>query len=175
MLDSKTSCLLRGIIGVIFGFLALMLPEVTLTTFYGLFWALVILGMIFFLFLAITGRGQESMLWFGMSAVLLVAGLLSLMVKELIEYLFILLMAAIAIYNGFTDITLALEHPRTKYILIPGMIITAILLLAALLFYFPEFINKNLFLSVVATFALVFGIFSIVLGFYNTDVPAAGD
>jgi uncharacterized membrane protein HdeD (DUF308 family) len=174
MLDSKTSCLLRGIIGVIFGFLALMLPEVTLTTFYGLFWALVILGMIFFLFLAITGRGQESMLWFGMAAVLLVVGLLSLMVKELIEYLFILLIAAIAIYNGFTDITLALEHPRTKYILIPAMIITAILILAALFLYFPGFVNY-LFLSVVATFALVFGIFSIVLGFYNTDVPAAGD
>jgi uncharacterized membrane protein HdeD (DUF308 family) len=174
MLDSKTSCLLRGITGVIFGFLALMLPEVTLTTFYGLFWALVILGMIFFLFLAITGRGQESMLWFGMAAVLLVVGLLSLMVKELIEYLFILLIAAIAIYNGFTDITLALEHPRTKYILIPAMIITAILILAALFLYFLGFVNY-LFLSVVATFALVFGIFSIVLGFYNTDVPAAGD
>jgi hypothetical protein len=175
MLDSKTSCLLRGITGVIFGFLALMLPEVTLTTFYGLFWALVILGMIFFLFLAITGRGRESMLWFGMSAVLLVAGLLSLMVKDLIEYLFILLIAAIAIYNGFTDITLSLEHPRTKYILIPGMIITAILILAVLFFSFPEIILKNLFLSVVATFALVFGIFSIVLGFSKTDVPAAGD
>jgi hypothetical protein len=109
-----------------------------------------------------------------MAAVLLVVGLLSLMVKELIEYLFILLIAAIAIYNGFTDITLALEHPRTKYILIPAMIITAILILAALFLYFPGFVNY-LFLSVVATFALVFGIFSIVLGFYNTDVPAAGD
>lgn len=174
MLDSKTSCLLRGIIGVIFGFLALMLPKVTLDTFYGLFWALIILGMVFFLFLAITGRGEESMLWFGMSAVLLVVGLLSLMVMELVKYLFILLIAAIAIYNGFTDITLALEHPRTKYILIPGMIITAILILAVLFFYFPGFVNY-LFLSVVATFALVFGIFSIVLGFYNTDVPAAGD
>jgi hypothetical protein len=54
------------------------------------------------------------------------------------------------------------------------MIITAILILAALFLYFPGFVNY-LFLSVVATFALVFGIFSIVLGFYNTDVPAAGD
>jgi uncharacterized membrane protein HdeD (DUF308 family) len=174
MLDSKTSCLLRGIIGIIFGFLALELPKATLDTFYALFWALIIFGMAFFLFLAITGRGEESMLWFGMSAVLLVVGLISFMVIELVQYLFILLIAAIAIYNGFNDITLALEHPRTKYILIPGMIITAILILAALFFYFPGFVNY-LFLSVVGTFALVFGFFSIFLGFYNTDVPASGN
>ena len=172
MLDSKTSCLLRGIVGVIFGFLALVIPEVTLNTFYGFFWALIILAIILFLFLAITGRGEESMLWFGLSAGLLVIGVLSIMVQELTEYLFILLIAAVAIYNGFTDITLALEHPRTKYILIPGMIIAAIIILITLFVYFPGFVNY-LFLSVVGTFALVFGLFSILLGFYNTDVPAA--
>ncbi|MDD1684420.1 MAG: hypothetical protein LUQ19_00870 [Methanoregula sp.] len=174
MLDSKTSCLIRGIIGVIFGFLALMVPKVTLDTFYGFFWALLILGMVLFLFLAITGRGEESMLWFGLAALLLIIGLLSIMVRELVEYLFILFIAAMAIYNGFTDITLALDHPRTKYFLIPGMIIAAILILTGLFYYFPGFASY-LFLSVVGTFALVFGIFSILLGFYNTDVPAAGE
>lgn len=172
MLDSKTSCLIRGIIGVLFGVLALMMPKVTLNTFYGFFWVLVILGIILFLFLAITGRGEESMLWFGLSAGLLVIGLLSILVQELVEYLIILFIAAVAIYNGFNDITLALDHPRTKYFLIPGMIMSAFLLLAALLNYFPGFVTY-LFLSVVGTFALVFGLFSIILGFYNTDVPAA--
>lgn len=174
MLDSKTSCLIRGIIGVIFGFLALMLPKPTLDTFYGFFWALLILGMVLFLFLAITGRGEESMLWFGLAALLLIIGLLSITVRELVEYLVILLIAAVAIYNGFTDITLALTHPRTKFFLIPGMIIAAILILVGLFWYFPGFAGF-LFLSVVGTFALVFGIFSIILGFYNTDVPAAGE
>jgi uncharacterized membrane protein HdeD (DUF308 family) len=173
MLDSKTSCLIRGIIGVLFGLLALMMPKVTLTTFYGFFWALIILCILLLLFLAITGRGEDSMLWFGLSAMLLVIGLLSLLVRELVEYLIILFIAAVAIYNGFTDITLALDHPRTKYILIPGMIITAILLLAGLLYYFPGFVTY-LFLSVIGTFALVFGLFSIILGFSHTDVPAAG-
>src|SRR5512138_2288797 len=112
MLDSKTSCLIRVIVGILFGILALLIPEVTLNTFYGFFWALVILGILLFLFLAITGRGEESMLWFGLAAGLLVIGLLSIMIREIIEYLFILLIAAMAIYNGFTDITIALEHPR---------------------------------------------------------------
>jgi len=171
MLDSKTSCLLRGIIGIIFGCLALLLPGEVILGFYGLFWILIGLAMALFLFLAITARGDESMLWFGLSAALLVVGVISFMVAGFVAVMLILAIAAIAIINGFTDITLALEHPRTKYILIPGMIITAILVLAGLFYYFPNF-GENLFLSVVGTFALVFGLFSIILGFYTTDYPA---
>ena len=85
--------------------------------------------------------------------------------------IFILIIAAIAIYNGFSDMTLALGHPGTKYILIPGMIITGIILLGGLFYYFPVF-EKNIFLSVVGTFALTFGFFSIVLGFYRSDEQA---
>lgn len=168
MFDTKTSCLMRGIIGVIFGFLALMLPDITLGTFYGLFWVLIILGIALFIFLAITAKGDESMLWFGLAAALLVIGVLSIIVAGFVAILFILLIAGVAIYNGFTDITLALEHPKTKYILIPAMIITGFILLGALFYYFPGF-EKNLFLSVVGTFALAFGLFSIMLGFYRTD------
>src|SRR5512137_860767 len=171
MLDTKTSCLLRGVVGVIFGCLALLFPEEVTIGFYGLFWVLIGLGMALFLFLAITARGDESMLWFGLSAALLLTGVISFMVAGFVAVILILAIAAIAIYNGFSDITLALEHPRTKYILIPGMIITAILLLGLLFYYFPSF-EKNLFLSVVGTFALVFGLFSIILGFYATDEPA---
>ena len=68
MFDTKTSCLIRGITGVIFGFLALMLPDITLGTFYGLFWVLVILGIAIFIFLAVTANGDESMFWFGLAA-----------------------------------------------------------------------------------------------------------
>jgi uncharacterized membrane protein HdeD (DUF308 family) len=171
MLDSKTSCLIRGIIGMIFGFLALTFPEEVKTGFYGLFWILIGLFMALFLFLAITARGDESMLWFGLSAALLVVGVISVMVPDFVAIMLILAIAAVAIINGFTDITLALEHPRTKYLLIPVMIITAILVLAVLFYYFPSF-ETHLFLAVVGTFALVFGLFSVILGFYSSDESA---
>lgn len=168
MLDSKTSCLIRGIIGIIFGALALTLPKEVEAGFYGLFWILIGITMALFLFLAITARGDESMLWFGLSAALLLVGVISIMVSGFFAIMLILAIAAIAIINGFTDITLALEHPRTKYVLIPLMIITAILVLGGLFYYFPKF-EENLFLSVVGTFALVFGLFSVILGFYTSD------
>lgn len=157
--------------GVIFGCLALFVPgEVTLG-FYALFWVMIGLAMAFFLFLAITARGDESMLWFGLSAALLIAGVISFMVTEFVSIILILALAAVAIINGFTDITLALAHPRTKYILIPVMIITAILVLGILFYFFPGF-QTHLFLSVVGTFALVFGLFSIILGFTTKDDSA---
>jgi uncharacterized membrane protein HdeD (DUF308 family) len=171
MLDTKTSCLLRGIIGVIFGFLALMLPEITLGTFYGFFWVLIGLGIALFLFLAITSRGDDTILWFGLAAVLLVIGVVSFVFAGFVSLVFILLIAGIAIYNGFNDITLALTHAKTKYVFIPAMIITGFAFLAVLFYYFPGF-EKNLFLSVVGTFALAFGLFSIVLGFYREEVEA---
>ncbi|OPX64618.1 hypothetical protein [Methanoregula sp. PtaB.Bin085] len=168
MLDSKTSCLIRGIVGVIFGFLALLIPKEVEAGFYGLFWVLIGLLMVLFLFLAITARGDESMLWFGLSAALLIVGVISIIIQGFVAVMLILAVAAVAIINGFTDITLALEHPRTKYILIPVMIITAILVLALLFYYFPGF-ESHLFLAVVGTFALVFGLFSVILGFYSSD------
>jgi len=174
MFDKKTSCLIRGIVGVIFGFLALMLPNETQATFYGIFWILIILGIALFVFLAITAKSDESMLWFGLAAVLLVIGVLSILIAEFLALMFILVIAAVAIYNGFTDITLALTQPKTKYIFIPAMILAGLAFLGVLFYYFPGF-EKNLFLSVLGTFALVFGLFSIMLGFYKPLGDAEGD
>lgn len=174
MFDKKTSCLLRGIVGVIFGFLALMLPNETQATFYGIFWILIILGIALFVFLAITAKGEESMLWFGLAAVLLVIGVLSILIAEFLALMFILVIAAVAIYNGLTDIMLALTHPKTKYIFIPAMIVAGLAFLAVLFYYFPGF-EKNLFLSILGTFALVFGLFSIMLGFYKPVGEAEAD
>ncbi len=136
-MDTRLSCLIWGIIGVVFGLLALLFPELLLVTFYGMFLLLAGLTMAIFLFLAITSRSEDSMFWFGLSAVLLVVIVLSFLVQLVVQIIFLLIIAGIAFYNGFTDITLALTHPKTKYFLIPGMFIAGAILLAGLLWYFP--------------------------------------
>lgn len=168
MLDTKTTCLLRGIVGVIFGFLALMLPEPVKFTFSTLFFVLLGLGMALSLFLAITSRSDESMLWFGLSAVLLVITVISVFLINIAGILLILIIAAVAIYNGFYDITLAMTHPKTKYIVIPAMIITGIALFCFFYLYFPHF-QDHLDISTVGTFALAFGLFSIGMGYYKPE------
>jgi len=169
-MDTCLSCLIWGIIGVVFGLLALLFPEFLLGTFYGMFLVLTGLAIAIFLFLAITSTGDESMFWFGLSAVLVVVILLSFFVQQAVQIIFLLLIAGIAFYNGFTDVMLALTHPKTKYILVPGMFIAAFILLAGLLWYFPALIN-NLVIVILGNFAFVFGLVSILMGLYQKKSP----
>jgi uncharacterized membrane protein HdeD (DUF308 family) len=169
-MDTKLSCLIRGFIGVIFGLLALLLPELLLATFYGIFLILIGLVIVVFLFLAITSKSDESLFWFGLSAGVLILAGISFLAQLIVEIVFLLLIAAIAFYNGFTDIVLALRHPRTKYILIPGMFIIGIALLAALLWYIP-YLSKYLVIVTLGSFVFVFGLFSILMGYYQSEDP----
>ena len=162
------SCLIQGVIGIVFGLLALLVPEFTITTFYALFWVLLAVGIGGFLLLAITSRSDDSMFWFILSAVLLGIGVVSFFAHDIFANIFVLLIAGVAVYSGFYDITLALTHPKTKYILIPGMFIVGGALLGGLIWYFPG-VSKYLLLTVLGTFAVVFGIFSILLGWYMQD------
>jgi uncharacterized membrane protein HdeD (DUF308 family) len=167
-MDTRLSCLIWGTIGVIFGLLALLFPEFLLGTFYGIFLLLAGLAIALFLFLAITSTGDESMFWFGLSAVLLVMVVLSFFMQQVVQIIILLIIAGIAFYNGFTDVMLALTHPKTKYILVPGMFIAAFILLAGLLWYFPS-LTENLVIVILGNFALVFGLVSILMGLFQKD------
>jgi len=168
MLVLKTTCLLRGIAGGIFGFFALFFPVDVKLGFDVLFWTLIDHAIVLFLLLAITARINGSIVWFGLSAALFGIGVISIMVPKFVAVVLIQIIAAAAIVNGFTDIALALWHPITKYLRINGIIIAALILLAIVFFYFPVF-RMNRILSVVVTSALVFGLFSIIPGCYKTE------
>jgi O-antigen/teichoic acid export membrane protein len=48
------------------------------------------------------------------------------------------------------------------------MFFAAILLLATLLWYSPE-VSKNLIIIIIGTFAFVFGLFSILMGYFQRE------
>jgi hypothetical protein len=169
-MDTRLSCLIRGIIGVIFGVLALLFPGLLLEPFYWMFLLLAGLAIAVLFFLAITSRGDDTMFWFGLSAVLLVVVVLSFMVQQFVNIIFLLTIAGIAFYNGFTDITLALAHPKNKYFLIPGMFIAGAILLAVLLWYVPA-LSDHLVIVILGTFAFVFGLVSILMGIFQKEIP----
>ena len=109
----------------------------TLVTFKALFWAFIIAGIVIFMFLATTSRSEESTFWFGLSLGLVLIGVISLLNQDIVALVFLFIIAGVAFYSGFTDITYALRHPKTKYILISGMFLIGILLLGVLIRYFP--------------------------------------
>jgi len=148
--------------------LALLFPEQLQDSFYYLFLVLIGVVILVILFLAITSKGEESLFWFGLSAGFLLLVVVSFLLPKIVEIVFLLLIAVIVFYNGFTDIVLALKHPRTKYILIPGMFLSGVALLALVLRYFPQML-PHLVIVTLGSFALVFGLFSIIIGYLQKE------
>ena len=171
----KFSCLIKGIVSVCFGLLALFLPDLTLTTFLTLYWVFLVGGIVVFLLLATTARSDESLFWFGISAAFVVVGALSAFASGIISIIFLLVIAGVAFYSAFSDITYALEHPKTKYVMLAGMFLVGILMLGVLIRYYPVTganILRDEFLRILGTSALVFGLFSILIGCYPNPEPA---
>jgi len=171
IMDAKLSCLVKGLIGVIFGCLALLVPELTLNTFKALFLVLVGLALIICIFLAITSHSEGSLFWFLAATALMIVGICSLIFPDLVAILFIIAIAALAFYSGLEGILLALTRPRSKYYLIGGAFVFAILLLIAIVMYVPTIIS-NPILLVLGAFSLVFGLFSILMGWHIKKEPA---
>jgi len=171
-MDMKLSCLIKGAIAIIFGLLALLLPGPVGTTFIGLFWIFIVLGVIVFLFLATTSRADESMFWFGLSAVFVMVGVISVLIQAIVTNIFLLIVAGIAFYSGFSDVLFALEHPKTKYVLISGMFLVTVLIFGVLIRYYPTTLDptiigwSQIILTILGVFAIVFGMFSILIGVY---------
>jgi hypothetical protein len=89
-MDTKLSCYVWGIVGVIFGMLALLFPEQLQDSFYWFFLVLTGVVILVFLFLAITSKSEESLFWFGLSAGLLLLAVISSLVPGIVEIVFLL-------------------------------------------------------------------------------------
>ena len=173
-MELNLSCIIKGTIAIIFGLLALALPEQTLATFIGLFWVFILAGIAIFMFLATTSRSDESTFWFGLSLGFVLIGVISLLNSDIVALVFLFIVAGAAFYSGFSDITYALEHPKTKYILISGMFLIGTLLLAVLIKFFPITVTSTsnmssvvrLIFTTLGSFSLVFGLCSILIGIY---------
>jgi hypothetical protein len=178
-MEMNLSCIVKGTIAIIFGLLAIVLPEQTLGTFKGLFWVFIIAGILIFMFLATTSGSDESTFWFGLTLGLVLIGVISILNPDIVALVFLFIVAGVAFYSGFSDITYALEHPKTKYVLISGMFLIGILLLGVLIRFFPITVEDTssmasvvrLIFTSLGSFALVFGICSILIGIYPTPEP----
>jgi len=115
MMYTNLSCIVKGLIAILFGFLAIFLPGPLQTTFIGLFWVFIVIGIAIFRLLATTSRSDESLFWFGLAAVLVITCALSLFAQLVITLVFMLIIAGIAFYSGFSDINYALRFLKTKY------------------------------------------------------------
>jgi len=170
-MDAKLSCLVMGLIGVIFGFLAIVVPDPTLDIFSALFGVIIVAGLVICVFLAITSHSEGSLFWFLAATVLLIIGILSFIFRDFITIIFIVAIAVLAFYSGLSGITLALTRPKSKYYLIGGTFIVAVILLVLLFLYMPAK-QEDSILTTLGVFSLVFGVFSFLMGWHIKEDPA---
>ncbi|MDD5024736.1 MAG: hypothetical protein PHF57_01520 [Methanoregula sp.] len=170
IMDAKVSCLVKGLIGVIFGLLAIVIPDTTLATFLALFWVLIGLGLIICVFLAITSHSEGSLFWFLAATAFVVVAIVSFIFPHIVTIIFLIAIAILAFYSGLSGITLALTRPKSKYYLIGGTFVVAVVLLVLLLRYVPDTL-KNPIMTFLGVFSLVFGVFSILMGMHIKEEP----
>ena len=105
-MDAKISCLVKGLIGIIFGGLAITVPDPTLAIFSALFGVIIVAGLIICIFLAITSHSEGSLFWFLASTVLLIIGIVSFIIPDLVTILFVIVIFYSAVFwvkwNGQT-------------------------------------------------------------------------
>jgi uncharacterized membrane protein HdeD (DUF308 family) len=162
-MDAKLSCLVKGLISVIFGGLALIIPDPLMGLFLRIFWFLVIAGIIIFGFLAITSPGEESLFWFILSFALIIIGIGSVVFSDLTRIIFLLAIAVLALYSTYTGIAVALTRPGEKYFLVGGVVVAVIVLLG-LFFWYVAPLQENPVMTIIGTVLLVFGFFVVILG-----------
>jgi hypothetical protein len=162
-MDAKLSCLLKGLAGVIFGGLALVAPERVLFFFTGIFWVLLIAGIIICALIAITSLTEESLFWFLCSAALLVIGIIEMLFPSSLSFVFVLAIAVLAFYAGYTGISCALTRKETKHYLVGAVIASSVILLYIFLTFVPA-MRAFFVMTVVGTISFVLGLFAIFIG-----------
>jgi hypothetical protein len=162
-MDAKLSCLLKGLIGVIFGGLALVVPGSVLEFFKGIFWILLLTGIVFCVLIAITSVAEESFIWFLGSAGLIVIGIIEMLFPNSLSLIFVLVVAVLAFYAGYSGISFALTRLRSKYYLVTGVIVSSLILLYIFIRFVPA-MSAVIIMTIVGTFSFVLGLFAIFMG-----------
>ena len=140
-----------------------MVPGPLLAFFLGIFWIVLVTGIVLCILIAITSPAEESFFWFICSACLLLIGIVSTLFPGSIALLFVIAIAVLAFYAGYSGISLALTHPHHKYYLVGGVIVASLALLWIFITYVPS-VSDTLVMTVVGTFSFVFGLFAILMG-----------
>lgn len=157
--------LIRGIVAVLFGLLALILPGLTLRVLIALFGAYVLVDGIFAIIAAVRAIEQRrSFGWLLFEGVVgIIAGVLTFFYPGLTALVLLYFIAAWAILTGIAEIVQAIELRRVihnEWLLILGGI--ASILFGLLAFFLPGVTALTL-IWLIGIYAIIFGVALIAL------------
>ena len=158
---------LRGLAAVIFGVLAFVWPHITLTALVFLFGAYALVDGAFAIIAGIKSHGEYKrwglLLLQGILSV--AAGVFAFMVPAMTAFILLILIASWAIVSGAFQIAAAIQlrkHIKGEWLLALGGI--GSILFGAILLFFPA-AGALAMIWIIGTYAIVFGVLLIALGF----------
>ncbi len=155
--------ILKGILGVIFGLLLILVPKFALGTFVTLFGLFIIAaGIITFLF-AVTSQQTDTLFWFLLSGGIIILGIVAIWNSVLFASIFGICVAGWALITGFLDLEKYIQSSRRFYAIVAVLSGISIVLILATFYLLPSF-YEDYISRVFGFYALVFGIFSLILG-----------
>ncbi len=157
--------ILKGILGIVFGLLLIAVPDFTLGAFLTMFGLLLIAaGVIAFLF-AVTSQQTDTIFWFVVSGGIVLLGILSFLppFSSLFSAFFALSIAGWALITGVWDLEKYICSHKRFYAIMAGLSGASLALIAGAFYLFPV-LRSYYMTTIFGFFALVFGIFSFVLG-----------
>lgn len=159
--------LIRGILAILFGILALVWPGITLTSLVLIFGAYALVDGIFSVIAGISSYGENKRWWAelleGLAGILF--GILAIIWPGMTALVLLYFIAAWALVTGVLEIAAAIQLRReieNEWILILAGILSIIF--GVLLFLFPGAGALGL-VTVIGIYAIIFGVAQIVLAF----------
>lgn len=155
---------LRGVLGILFGLLAIFAPSAVFGALVLLFGAYAFVDGVFALVTAFSKAGQGQRLWLILEGVVgIIAGLLAFFQTALVGLTLILIFAAWAIVTGIFEIVTAIQLRKeidNEWMLLLSGVLSVIF--GVLVFFFPE-AGAFTVVTVIGVYAIIFGIVMLVL------------
>jgi uncharacterized membrane protein HdeD (DUF308 family) len=158
---------LRGLAAVIFGVLAIVWPQITITVLVLLFGAFVFVDGLFAIIAAFTQRGGHDQWWLllleGLAGIGI--GILTFFFPNATALVLVLFIAAWAIFTGILEIIAAIRlRKEIEGELFLGLAGVLSLIFGVLAFFFPES-GATAIVWLIGAYAILFGIVMIILAF----------
>ena len=156
----------RGLLAIAFGVLAVFAPGLGIAVLVGLFAAWALIDGVTSLVTGIGGRNRDKSWWLEIleGVVSIIAGIIALVFPVLAADVLVIIIAAWAIVTGIFEIIAAIrlrEQIRGEFWL--GLAGLASILFGVILLVFPG-VGALSLVWLIGSFALVFGVFLVILG-----------
>ena len=153
----------KGGLALVFGLLLIAVPDFTLGAFITLFGLLLIAaGIIAFMF-AVTSQQTDTMFWFLVAGGIVFLGILAFFIPEVFAIVFALSIAGWALVTSVWDLEKYICSQKRFYGIIAALAVSSLVITAVAMYLIPS-LRDNYLATICGFYAVVFGLFSIVLG-----------